>query len=143
MNTEYKGWSREALIERLQLLDKQAATKEEPTTEPLKELSIDSDGAPDQKSRKQTKRDKQFDFSKFSERKVALKFSYFGWPYHGLARQGNALGSDEKREIEDQYPTVEGELFKALAKCKLISGESECDYSRCGRTDRGVSGFGQ
>ncbi|KAJ1667011.1 pseudouridine synthase deg1 [Coemansia sp. RSA 1813] len=153
MDTEYKDWSKEALIKRLQFLEKRvegaSITKEKPEAE-LDQVKAtkNTETAPDnktptRKSQKQTKRERQFDFSKFSERKVAFKFSYFGWPYHGLARQGNALGSDEKREIEDQYPTVEGELFKALANCKLITSESECDYSRCGRTDRGVSGFGQ
>ncbi|KAJ2511883.1 pseudouridine synthase deg1 [Coemansia sp. RSA 2049] len=163
--TKYAEWSRESLIERLLFLEKQrneaAVTNDIPavetdqTNDPAIDtdvginvdidagVDVDADGKNAQKSRKQSKRERQFDFGKFSERKVALKFSYFGWPYHGLARQGNALGSEEKREIESQFPTVEGEIFKALAKCKLITGESECDYSRCGRTDRGVSGFGQ
>ncbi|KHJ83977.1 hypothetical protein OESDEN_16315 [Oesophagostomum dentatum] len=31
----------------------------------------------------------------------------------------------------------------ALLKTKLISNEKDCDFSRCGRTDRGVSAFKQ
>ncbi|KAJ2623418.1 pseudouridine synthase deg1 [Coemansia spiralis] len=154
---DYEGLSREALIERLQALEKQLKSsradsilasetanvrlvdENKPTNA---ETSIDNGDAPEQ-SRKRNKEGRKFDFSKFPQRKIALKFSYFGWSYHGLARQGNALGSGEKREIENQFPTIEGELFKALANCKLITSESECDYSRCGRTDRGVSAFGQ
>lgn len=58
-------------------------------------------------------------------------------------------------------PTIEEELWKALYKCRLISPtgvptdldtynlQSDvvswegCDYSKCGRTDKGVSAFGQ
>ncbi|KAI9477277.1 pseudouridine synthase [Coemansia mojavensis] len=122
---EYENWTKEELISRLRSLEGKSTM--EPAETPRK---------------RKGPRD-NFDFSKFPQRKVAFKFSYFGWPYYGLARQGNALGSEEKQKQEDQYPTIEGELFKALAHCKLITGESECDYSRCGRTDRGVSGFGQ
>ncbi|KAJ2774609.1 pseudouridine synthase deg1 [Coemansia nantahalensis] len=138
---DYAGWSRDELIARLHALESQAGgsagdrvVREAPAAVPEEACET---------PRKRKKRVDQFDFSRFSQRKVALKFSYFGWPYHGLARQGNALESDSKQEVETQYPTVEGELFRALAQCKLIVSESECDYSRCGRTDRGVSGFGQ
>lgn len=52
-------------------------------------------------------------------------------------------------------PTIEEELWKALYKARLIfptpsplikTGDVNwdgCDYSKCGRTDRGVSAFGQ
>ncbi|KAK6792358.1 hypothetical protein RDI58_011439 [Solanum bulbocastanum] len=41
-------------------------------------------------------------------------------------------------------PTVEGELFKALERTRLIFGDKkELQYSRCGRTDKGVSSVGQ
>ncbi|KAI8324705.1 tRNA pseudouridine synthase [Martensiomyces pterosporus] len=130
---DYESWTKEALIERLRSLDRQAEDSAAQTP----------DGSAPETPRKRKKKPVKFDFARFPQRKVAFKFSYFGWSYHGLARQGNALASDEKRQIEEQFPTVEGEVFKALAKCKLITNESECDYTRCGRTDRGVSGFGQ
>lgn len=41
---------------------------------------------------------------------------------------------------------MEGELFKALEKTRLVEagqGIEGCGFSRCGRTDRGVSGHGQ
>lgn len=43
-------------------------------------------------------------------------------------------------ESED---TVEKYLFEALVKLKLITDRKSCNYSRCGRTDRGVNAFGQ
>ncbi|KAG8097343.1 hypothetical protein GUJ93_ZPchr0013g34760 [Zizania palustris] len=41
-------------------------------------------------------------------------------------------------------PTVESEIFKALERAKLLVGSrKEACYSRCGRTDKGVSATGQ
>jgi tRNA pseudouridine38/39 synthase len=41
-------------------------------------------------------------------------------------------------------PTVESEIFKALERAKLLVGSrKESCYSRCGRTDKGVSATGQ
>jgi tRNA pseudouridine38/39 synthase len=47
-------------------------------------------------------------------------------------------------------PSIEEELWNALTKACLIFPEDErivqfdcCEYSKCGRTDRGVSAFGQ
>ncbi|KAJ2890093.1 pseudouridine synthase deg1, partial [Coemansia aciculifera] len=132
---DYSRWSKIALIERLHNLDKlvceQNTAKE------------DTKANPEVTTPTRKKKPVKFDFAQFPKRKVAFKFSYFGWAYHGLARQGNALESEDKRLIEGQFPTIEGEVFRALAACKLIEDESSCDYSRCGRTDRGVSGFGQ
>ncbi|KAJ2378751.1 pseudouridine synthase deg1, partial [Coemansia sp. RSA 2603] len=129
---DYSGWTKEALIARLRELE-QPGQRE-------KTLSNEETQAP---SRKKQRRAAEFDFSRFAQRKIALKFSYFGWPYHGLAQQGSLQGSEEKQRAEEQYPTVEGALFRALAKCKLIADDASCGYSRCGRTDRGVSALGQ
>ncbi|KAJ2391454.1 pseudouridine synthase deg1 [Coemansia sp. RSA 2611] len=137
---EYEHWTKDELITRLHALEgTPAATGESAAADD----TAMADSSPPATPRKRKTRRDNFDFSKFPQRKVAFKFSYFGWPYYGLARQGNVLGSAEKREQEAQYPTVEGELFKALAQCKLIASDTDCDYTRCGRTDRGVSGFGQ
>lgn len=40
-------------------------------------------------------------------------------------------------------PTVESAVFAALLQACLISSREECGYSRCGRTDKGVSAAGQ
>ncbi|KAJ1730674.1 pseudouridine synthase deg1 [Coemansia biformis] len=152
--TDYTGWTKEALIARLQDLERQTSSSAAPDASEVApdvpgetpDVSGETPDVPQDEPETPRKRKVQvdrFDFSQFPQRKVAFKFSYFGWPYHGLARQGSALESDCKRQIEELYPTVEGELLRALARCKLIISESECDYSRCGRTDRGVSGFGQ
>ncbi|KAJ2452951.1 pseudouridine synthase deg1 [Coemansia sp. RSA 2424] len=139
---DYSRWSKRALIERLHNLDKFVSDKGLASTisaDVAMDTAKDTDATTPTRKRQPTK----FDFAQFPKRKVAFKFSYFGWAYHGLARQGNALESEDKRLIEGQFPTIEGEIFRALASCKLIEDESSCDYTRCGRTDRGVSGFGQ
>ncbi|KAJ7041169.1 pseudouridine synthase [Mycena alexandri] len=79
---------------------------------------------------------KTFDFSSYPRRKIALKFCYSGWAYNGLAIQLDPT----------PLPTVEGVLFEALAKARLIdrdAGLEGCGWERCGRTDRGVSAGGQ
>ncbi|ODQ54698.1 tRNA pseudouridine synthase [Saitoella complicata NRRL Y-17804] len=84
---------------------------------------------------KKPKIEKAFDMSRYSKRYIALKFAYLGWPYQGLAAQSEPTA----------LPTVEEVLFEALEKGKLIESKAGdgCRYSRCGRTDRGVSAFGQ
>lgn len=37
---------------------------------------------------------------------------------------------------------MENFLFRALARCRLIEDHKTCGYSRCGRTDKGVSALG-
>lgn len=106
---------------------------------------------------------KAFDASKYSTRLVALKFAYLGQNYNGFEHHKNN---------STPLPTIEEELWKALVKTRLINplptqGETTdhnridrktfttwdregadvnwegCEYSKCGRTDRGVSAFGQ
>ncbi|RAL07691.1 pseudouridine synthase DEG1 [Aspergillus homomorphus CBS 101889] len=100
---------------------------------------------------------RDIDPSKYNTRFVALKFAYLGQRYNGLEHaNGNAT----------PLPTIEEELYKALRKTRLIfptdtSGDDfvesfaprevkpywinwdGCQYSKAGRTDRGVSAFGQ
>ncbi|KAJ3522226.1 hypothetical protein NMY22_g11979 [Coprinellus aureogranulatus] len=122
----YAGWSREQLIERLTSLEPRAST----STEPAKVEVPPSNGT------EKPKTTRKFNFYQYPRRKIALKFCYSGWDYGGLAFQ-----------IDDTpLPTVEGVLFDALAKARLIdvdAGFEGCGWERCGRTDRGVSGAGQ
>lgn len=77
-----------------------------------------------------------YDFHTHPTRKIALLFSYQGWPYSGLAIQARPT----------PLPTVEQLLLSALEKTHLIEvgkGWEGCDFARCGRTDRGVSSAGQ
>ncbi|CAI5443417.1 unnamed protein product [Caenorhabditis angaria] len=77
------------------------------------------------------KKAKVFDFLAFPKRKIALQFFYFGWEYDGLVQQTNTNN------------TVEHHLMEALLKTHLIENWQKCDFSRCGRTDKGVSAFKQ
>ncbi|RKP10846.1 pseudouridine synthase, partial [Thamnocephalis sphaerospora] len=72
-----------------------------------------------------------FDMSKYATRRIALKVSYLGWDYYGFAAQNQNL------------PTVEARLVDALLACRLITDVKTNRYTRCGRTDRGVSAAGQ
>ena len=74
---------------------------------------------------------KPFDFSRYHKRHVALKMAYLGWDYHGFASQ------------ESTENTIESHFFAALSKACLIESRDDCNYSRCGRTDKGVSAFAQ
>ncbi|XP_071724478.1 uncharacterized protein [Rutidosis leptorrhynchoides] len=66
------------------------------------------------------------------KRYVALKVMYFGQRFYGFASEAH------------MDPTVESEIFKALEKTRLlVDGKKESQYSRCGRTDKGVSSVGQ
>lgn len=74
---------------------------------------------------------RQFNFKQFKQRHIALKILYFGWDYDGLATQ------------VDSKNTIEYHLFGALTKTCLIESRESCCYNRCGRTDKGVSSYGQ
>ncbi|KAL4711197.1 hypothetical protein ACJJTC_019038 [Scirpophaga incertulas] len=70
-------------------------------------------------------------FIRCDYRRVLLRVMYFGWDYKGLAVQ------------EGTSQTIEHHLFKALMKGCLIERRETSNYHRCGRTDKGVSAFGQ
>lgn len=87
-------------------------------------------------SRREKKRYKrlhptEFDYSKYNKRHIALKLSYFGWNYKGFAIQ------------TEDVETVETHLLQAFATSKLMENFTTSNYARCGRTDSGVSAFGQ
>ncbi|XP_057519371.1 uncharacterized protein LOC130800046 isoform X2 [Amaranthus tricolor] len=68
----------------------------------------------------------------YSKRYVALKVMYFGQRFYGFASEAQ------------MEPTVESELFRAFEKTRLLIGDRKSSqYSRCGRTDKGVSAAGQ
>lgn len=84
-------------------------------------------GTASSKSSKQ----KPFDFTRYHKRHIALKMAYLGWDFHGFASQ------------ESSENTIESHFFTALSKACLIESRADCNYSRCGRTDKGVSAFSQ
>ncbi|XP_076257439.1 tRNA pseudouridine(38/39) synthase isoform X2 [Rhynchophorus ferrugineus] len=74
---------------------------------------------------------KNIDYAKYMFRHIFIKLFYFGWDCQGFATQ------------EDTINTIEYYLFDALTKTCLIKDRSSSNYHRCGRTDKGVSSFGQ
>jgi tRNA pseudouridine38/39 synthase len=149
---DYETWTREELITRLKELTGTSATLQmtsstsvsppQPPALPL--VSSSPPLTPSSTSRSGSKKrpaegsksKREFDFSAYPTRKIALKFSYAGMGYGGLAWQ----------EGQTPLPTVEGVLFTALAKARLVDpdgGLEGCGWERCGRTDRGVSAAGQ
>ncbi|KAI0567210.1 Pseudouridine synthase I TruA [Gracilaria domingensis] len=73
------------------------------------------------------KKPRQFDMNRYGQRHIALRIMYTGWRFHGFAAQ------------IDSENTVEAHVFSSLLKTRLISSRADCDYSRAGRTDVGVS----
>ena len=62
-----------------------------------------------------------------------MQIAYDGAKFNGFAENvGN---------VDDR--SVERELFAALVKCCLVKDRPSSKYSRCGRTDKGVSAYGQ
>ncbi|GKY95339.1 hypothetical protein MPSEU_000495700 [Mayamaea pseudoterrestris] len=79
------------------------------------------------------KKELKIDLSNLRTRHVALRIYYDGGAYSGLA--------ENVGQASDQ--SVERALFQALQKAQFIESRETCGYSRCGRTDRGVSAAGQ
>lgn len=114
------------------------------------------DSTPLKSFHKSPKKQRDIDPSKYHTRHIALKFAYLGQRYNGFEHANNNI---------TPLPTIEEELWKALRLGRLIfpASSSEfgedyavskvsrahtldwegCQYSKCGRTDRGVSAFGQ
>ncbi|KAI9810805.1 MAG: hypothetical protein M1832_001107 [Thelocarpon impressellum] len=124
--SDYTSWSREGLVARVTELEKQLkdqASISQPSTLKLPK--------------------RPFDPSRYSTTLIALKIAYLGQRYNGFEHHANNA---------TPLPTVEEELWRALYKARLIfptntDGKTVswegCEYSKCGRTDKGVSAFGQ
>ncbi|ROV97776.1 hypothetical protein VMCG_07404 [Cytospora schulzeri] len=117
---DYNKWTKDDLIARVKELENEAKSK-----------TFNAGSSPGG----------GMDPNKFATRFVALKLAYLGKRYNGFEYQCSGLLS-----------TIEEELWKALVKACLIFPNPEkpnevdwnvCEYSKCGRTDRGVSAFGQ
>lgn len=138
-NTDYASWSNADLVKRVSELEAQLRDQNARHTTALRTTS------PEPK-RKPKKAPKPFDPDRYTFRKIALKFAYLGGNYNGYEHHTNNF---------TPLPTIEEVLWRALRKTRLIfptykPGQSEedvnwegCEYSKCGRTDRGVSAFGQ
>ncbi|KAI1411166.1 pseudouridine synthase [Hypoxylon sp. FL1857] len=142
----YEKWTKDALIKRIQDLEADLLragegapeTPHEHTKPTTTNNSTNPDVSVPQKPKKK-KVDAKFDPSKYSTRLVAFKLAYLGKRYGGFEFAEHA-----------NVPSIEEELWKALTKACLIFPENPeqvnwdaWEYSKCGRTDRGVSAFGQ
>ncbi|KAI2463202.1 pseudouridine synthase [Annulohypoxylon bovei var. microspora] len=126
--TMYMKWTKDALIERIKTLE--AASGLSAGEIPHRETA----GAPRKK-----KAERKIDPAKYATRLVAFKLAYLGKRYGGFEFAEHA-----------HLTSVEEELWKAFTKACLIFPENPdevnwdgCEYSKCGRTDKGVSAFGQ
>lgn len=129
--TKYANWNKEKLIQRIIELESNGTgvSKKRKNEDDAHEVS----STKSKKSKK--KKPREFDFSQHNTRFIALKFAYLGWNYNGLALQKEAT----------KLPTVESILLEAMGKCKLVPSMIPQDFkfSRCGRTDKGVSAMSQ
>lgn len=156
----YMRWTKESLIERVQQLEKELKAHDKskrdippPTTEhtahdassSIPPSSVDANAFPsDGPAKKKAKKTGTtvLDRSRYTTRYIALKFAYLGKQYNGFEYQ-----------VSGRLSTIEEELWKALVKACLVFPDparsphevdwNVCEYSKCGRTDRGVSAFGQ
>ena len=128
---KYAEWSKEELIKRIEQLENGVGSVESSRHTSSTQVHLKPDtSAPTPKKAK-----KQFAFHEQHQRFIAIKFAYLGWNYSGLAYQYEPT----------PLPTVEQCIVEALAKAKLIEKADPdcCGFSRCGRTDRGVSAMNQ
>ncbi|KAG6360609.1 hypothetical protein INS49_011673 [Diaporthe citri] len=142
--TDYSKWTKDDLVGRIKQLENEIKSQNGdllPTT-PAKHQDPEAVSLPGEPAKKKAKKKgKGIDPAKYSKRFVALKLAYLGKNYNGFEYQPTGAMS-----------TIEEELWKALVKACLIFPGPErpnevdwncCEYSKCGRTDRGVSAFGQ
>ncbi|KAG0652676.1 tRNA-uridine isomerase 3 [Hyphodiscus hymeniophilus] len=131
--TDYSVWSQAKLIERVTELERELKEKNRSLLLP-------------KKSYKRPHVEKPFDPLKYNTRLIALRLAYLGKNYNGFEHHsGNPT----------PLPTIEEVLWKALNKVKLIFPDNShtlppgeinwegTEYSKCGRTDKGVNAFGQ
>ena len=105
-----------------------------PSSEPAPPPRVD-DGADAGPPAPASRAARGFDVREYPSAYVALRVMYAGWDYRGFAQQGS-----------DGVRTVEGALFSALRRTRLIAPDAapeDVAYTRCGRTDAGVSALGQ
>ncbi|KAG5914044.1 hypothetical protein E4U42_000721 [Claviceps africana] len=142
--TNYNSWTKTGLIQRVKALEGELKRRGETAQSVVAAAAAEDDGTrphgvPETKKRKGPQAKRKMDPSRYSSRFIALKLAYLGKNYGGFEFQ--AMGNQ---------PSIEEELWNALTKACLIFPQDErvvqfdcCEYSKCGRTDRGVSAFGQ
>lgn len=128
----YGDWSRSQLLRRIAQLEASASSVNLPAPEPERAFSSD-----ETREKPKAKAPRPFDVSAQPCRKIALRFCYDGGQYSGLAAQTQQV---------TPLPTVEETIWEALCTARLVDpakGMEGAGWSRCGRTDAGVSAAGQ
>jgi tRNA pseudouridine38/39 synthase len=146
---DYSAWTHGSLIKRVTQLElelKQLSQRSIHSIIPRTFAYMENSLSPNAPVETNPRADRAFDPTKYSTRLVAFKLAYLGKKYNGFEyHTGNWT----------PLPTIEEELFKAFNKARLIFPANGnpldpgsvnwegTDYSKCGRTDKGVSAFGQ
>ncbi|KAF7533872.1 hypothetical protein G7Z17_g13450 [Cylindrodendrum hubeiense] len=148
-DANYLSWTKNGLIERVRQLEAELKSRPAPPApkpEPVPEKQPENESgdaavpaAPSEVNKAKPKGKRKPDPSNYSTRYIALKLAYLGKTYGGFEFQAMAT-----------QPSIEEELWNALTKACLIFPKDDrvvdfdcCEYSKCGRTDKGVSAFGQ
>ncbi|NXL68398.1 PUS3 synthase, partial [Chordeiles acutipennis] len=119
----------EQLLRRVQELEEEVKRLQEKLQEDKE--SVGRKEVPPASGKSKKRHQRPFNFAAYGRRHVALKIAYLGWGYQGFASQENTTN------------TIEEKLFEALKKTRLVDERQTSNYHRCGRTDKGVSAFGQ
>ncbi|KAF3917321.1 hypothetical protein ABW21_db0200037 [Orbilia brochopaga] len=163
-DVDYASWTQEALISRIRQLEASLQTVAGSETK----QSLDHKPAPNTTARRPVpSKAAAFDFNRYSTRLIALKFAYIGGPYQGLEYHVGCptpLPAVEEKLFEallksrlvppKVYYNEDGsvdatQVFKDGGNGSM-NGDigkwidlEKWQYTKCGRTDRGVSAFGQ
>ncbi|KAF5691555.1 pseudouridine synthase [Fusarium denticulatum] len=136
--SNYQSWTKNGLIQKVKELEAELRNRPAPEPKSVPDIQPENEEGDEAKKTK-PKGKRKMDPSKYSTRFIALKLAYLGKNYGGFEFQAMA-----------NAPSIEEELWNALTKACLIFPEDErivdfdcCEYSKCGRTDKGVSAFGQ
>ncbi|KAK6525572.1 hypothetical protein TWF281_010629 [Arthrobotrys megalospora] len=153
-NTDYTNWTQEALISRIHQLESSLETLSIPEIKQPLNILPKPPAKPD------------FDFSRYTSRLIALKFAYIGGPYQGLEYHfggDTPLPTVEEKLFEGllkarlvpprTYYNHDGSVDTTQVFTNTTNGGIDdigkwidlerWEYTKCGRTDRGVSAFGQ
>ncbi|KAJ4125474.1 pseudouridine synthase deg1 [Fusarium equiseti] len=137
--SNYQSWTKNGLIQKVKELEAELRNRPAPEPKPENEIQPQNEEGDAAKKSTKPKGKRKMDPSKYSTRFIALKLAYLGKNYGGFEFQAMA-----------NAPSIEEELWNALTKACLIFPNDErvvdfecCEYSKCGRTDKGVSAFGQ
>ncbi|EOO03552.1 putative pseudouridine synthase 3 protein [Phaeoacremonium minimum UCRPA7] len=130
---DFNKWTKESLVEHILRLENELKNRPAETEKPAEGAAAESEGPLPKRQKR------ELDLSRYCTRLIALKFAYLGKNYSGFEFTSGG-----------KTPSIEEEIWKALLTARLIAPErpeevnfSPFEYSKCGRTDRGVSAFGQ